>query len=139
MGASTVQLLDALQKQVLSVLWLGAPAWFCQLTEYERKDIDRVAKVGLRVIYGVSYSGFENSLAISNIVRPSVKLAKITRQFAKKSSKHPKFAKWFQPVPNTLMNTRRKKNNYVQIPARTDRYHNSPIPYLTRILNEDSS
>ena len=28
LGASTTQLLDCLQKQVLSVLWLGAPAWY---------------------------------------------------------------------------------------------------------------
>ena len=55
LGASTVRLVDALQKQVLSVLWLGAPAWFCQTTQQERTDIDRVAKVGLRIIYGDSY------------------------------------------------------------------------------------
>ena len=30
LGANKGQLIDALQKQVLSVLWLGAPAWFCQ-------------------------------------------------------------------------------------------------------------
>ena len=123
----------------MSVLWLGAPAWFCQLTEYEKKDIDRVAKVGLRVIYGDNYSGFENSLAISNVGRPTIQLAKMTKRFAKKCSQHPKFAQWFQPVPNTIRNTRSKKNKFVEIPARTDRYHNSPIPYLTRILDEDSA
>ena len=52
MVVSRVELLDAIQKQVLSFLWLGAPAWFCQLTEYEKKDIDKLTKVGLRVIYG---------------------------------------------------------------------------------------
>jgi hypothetical protein len=57
MGASTSQLLDCLQKQVLSVLWLGAPAWYFQLTKYEQNDLDRVLKVGLRIIYGESYLG----------------------------------------------------------------------------------
>ena len=52
MGASTAQLLDTLEKQVFSVLWLGAPAWFCQLTVVEKRDFNRVAKVGLRIIYG---------------------------------------------------------------------------------------
>jgi hypothetical protein len=37
LGANRTQLIDALQKQVLSVLWLGAPAWFCQTTEQEKK------------------------------------------------------------------------------------------------------
>ena len=118
MGASTVQLVDTLQKQVLSVLWLGAPAWFCQLTEYERKDIDRVAKVGMRVIYGDSYRGFENSLTISNVVKPSIQLERMTKRFAKKTSNHLKFSQWFQPVPNTVSNTRSKKKKFVQISAR---------------------
>ena len=48
LGASTAQLLDALEKQVFSVLWLGAPAWACQLTIAEKRDFDRVAKVALR-------------------------------------------------------------------------------------------
>jgi hypothetical protein len=52
LGASNSQLIDCLQKQVLSVLWLGAPAWFSMLTQQERQDIDRVAKVGLRIICG---------------------------------------------------------------------------------------
>ena len=69
----------------------------------------------------------------------AIQLEKMTKMFAKKSSNHPKFAQWFQPVPNNVMNTRRKKNKFVQIPARTERYQNSPIPYLTRVLNEDSA
>ena len=47
LGATTTQLTDTLEKQVLSVLWLGAPAWYCLLTQAEKTDIDRVAKVGL--------------------------------------------------------------------------------------------
>ena len=52
LGASRSQLIDALLEQVFSVLRFGAPAWLCQMTEQERKDIDRVAKVGLRKIFG---------------------------------------------------------------------------------------
>ena len=43
LGANTGQLVDTLHKQVQSVLWLGAPAWFCLTTEQERKEINRVA------------------------------------------------------------------------------------------------
>ena len=139
LGASTAQLLDALQKQVLSVLWLGAPAWFCQLTDYEKKDFDRVAKVGLKIIYGDMYTGFETMLSSSNMVRPTSQFAKMTKQFAKKSANHPKFSQWFQPLSTNGTSTRSKKNIYTQIPFRTERYKMSPIPYLTRILNEDST
>ena len=137
LGANTGQLVDTLQKQVLSVLWLGAPAWFCLTTEQERKDIDRVAKVGLRIIYGDSYCGFENSLLSANMLKPTEQLAKMTDRFAVRSASHAKFSHWFQPAAKKTTNTRNSKNvqKYEQVPARTARYGKSPIPYLTQILN----
>ena len=136
LGASKAQLIDAVQKQVLSVLWLGAPAWFCQLTQSEKVDFDRVAKVALRIIYGEAYQGFESALKWSQIIRPTLHLAKMTEQFAKKCAKSTKFSQWFEPVPTTRSVTRtNKQQKYVQISARTGRFANSPIPHLTQILN----
>ena len=140
LGASTSQLVDSLQKQVLSVLWLGAPAWYCQLTQIEKIDINRVAKVGLKIIYGNMYLGFENALLLSGIRKPTLQLEKMTQQFAKKSSQHSKFSKWFTPVPDERANTRwNKQQKYVNISARTERFKQSPIPHLTDILNKQTS
>ena len=133
LGASVSQLVDSLQKQVLSVLWLGAPAWSCQLTLEEKKDFDRVAKVGLKIIFGVNYSGFENSLRLANILKPTDQFIKMTKQFAVKSSKHPKFTKWFVPKTNTSLCTRSNKPRFIPVPCRTERYAKSPIPQLTSI------
>jgi hypothetical protein len=140
LGASNSQLIDCLQKQVLSVLWLGAPAWFSMLTQQERQDIDRVAKVGLRIIYGEAYCGFENTLKVASILRPTVQLSRMTAKFAAKSAKHPKFSQWFQPAPVSAVNTRSNKNTQVfaSVPTRTDRYKKSPIPYITELLNAKS-
>ena len=140
LGANKGQLIDALQKQVLSVLWLGAPAWFCQTTEQERKDIDRVAKVGLRIIYGDSYCGFDNSLLSAKMLRPTEQLANMTRRFAVRSAGHAKFSHWFQPAAKKTTNTRCSKNTqkYEQVPARTARYGKSPIPHMTQFLNSQN-
>ena len=135
LGASTAQLTDTLEKQVLSVLWLGAPAWYCLLTQAEKTDIDRVAKVGLKIIFGEEYCGFANSVQVSGISKPTERLEKMTRRFAVKSAKHPKFSKWFEPLHPTNITTRSKKNKYIQIHTRTERYARSPIPHLTNLLN----
>ena len=137
LGASRIQLVDALQKQVLSVLWLGAPAWFCQITQQERKDIDRVAKVGLRIIFGEFYGGFENALQAAQIRKPTEQLARMTERFAAKNARSSKFSKWLQPAARKTTNTRSVKNSqiYENVPARTARYGQSPIPYLTNIIN----
>ena len=138
LGTSTARLLDCLQKQVLSVLWLGAPAWFCQTTENEKKDLNRIAKVGLRIIYGQSYEGFDQMLIKSKMVKPTDQLSKMTQKFATKCANHSKFSQWFEPQPVNQMKTRNKKQKYLQIPARTDRFADSPIPHLTNILNHKS-
>ena len=137
LGASTSQLVDALQKQVLSVLWLGAPAWFCQTTEQERKDINRVAKVGLRIIFGGSYSGFENALLAAQMRKPTEQLAGMTERFAAKAASSSKFSKWFQPEKKKTIGTRNSKysQKYENVPARIARYGQSPIPHLTNIIN----
>ena len=63
LGASTHQLLDVLNKQVLSVLFLGAPAWYGQLTIAEKTHLNRVLRCGLHIIYGDSYRSFNQSLS----------------------------------------------------------------------------
>ena len=141
LGASTEQLVDALQKQVLSVLWLGAPAWFCQTTQQERTDLDKVVKVGVRIIYGDSYSGFESTLKIAKLRKATEQMTVMTERFAGKSANQSKLSQWFQPAPEKSMSIRGSKNisKYSSIPVRTARYQNSSIPVVTQILNEKTN
>ena len=83
----------------------------------------------------MNYYGFENALKAANICKPTDQFTKMTKQFAIKSSKHPKFTKWFVPKPENPMCTRSKKPRFIPVPARTERYAKSPIPQLTAILN----
>ena len=69
------QLIDILQKHILSVLWLGAPAWYCLLTQDQKTDIDKVGKVGMEIMLGQRYRGFENSLQLTGISISAVSLA----------------------------------------------------------------
>ena len=96
-----------------------------------------MAKVGLRIIYGEAYSGFDSSLLAAKMVRPTEQLASMTERFAARSASYTKFSHWFQPAAKKTTNTRSIKNvqKYDKVPARTARYGKSPIPYLTQILN----
>ena len=135
LGASTNQLLDVLNKQVLSVLFLGAPAWFGQLTVAEKTHLNRVLRCGLHIIYGDSYRSFNSALTRANMLSVTDQLQNMTTRFAHKSSKHSKFSKWFKKRPEAEMNTRSAKSKYLPVPTRTARYAASPIPLLTSILN----
>ena len=62
LGANTDELLDVMEKQVLSALWLGVPAWDGMTTRSERVQIDRVMRCCLRIIYSDQYGSFQQAL-----------------------------------------------------------------------------
>ena len=137
LGVSTEQLLDVLNKQVLSVLFLGAPAWYGQLTMAERTHLNRVLRCGLHIIYGDSYRSFSQALTRAGMISVTDQLHKMTAKFANRAAKHSKFSKWFKLRPEGELNTRCQKTKYLPVASRTARYGSSPLPYLTAILNEN--
>ena len=92
---------------------------------------------GLRITFGELYCGFENALLAAKMLKPTEQLARMTDRFAAKSARNSKFSKWFQPAPKKTTNTRSSKNSqtYQNVSARTARYSQSPIPYLTSIIS----
>ena len=49
----------------------------------EKTDIDRVVKVGLKIIYGNMYQGFENTLLLFGVRKPTLQQENMTEQFDK--------------------------------------------------------
>ena len=66
-------------------------------------------------------------------------LGKICENFVRKAEKHPQHSYWFQL--NDLGNRKRRKINatqklkYQSVQFRTNRFRNSPLSYLTELLN----
>ena len=136
LGAKRHRLIDVLQKQVLSVLTLGVPAWDCMLTEQERTDLSRVLKTGLRIIWGSEYTTFEDILKKSNLKDLQDVRNKIVRKFIRKSEKHSKFSEWFVPQDPSRAVTRRVRTKYKPVTCRQKSYEKTPIPVLTAIANQ---
>ena len=82
LGANDKELIDILWKQILSVLLLGVPAWFCMLTKGERSDLNRVLKCALYIIYGSRYASFKLACRKSGIDPVTEQMAKMTEKFA---------------------------------------------------------
>ena len=68
---------------------------------------------------------------------------KLCQKFARKALRNPKYANWFCPVyrvPGQNMRTRRCQTkstfNLKPVHTRTYRFEKSPIPYMTKLLNE---
>ena len=134
LGASEDDLVDIYTKQIRSVLELAAPVWHGRLSQADRQDIERVQKSALHIVLDSDYLSYKNALDIVKLETLENRRVKLCLKFAKKAEKHHKFKKWFKPTVNNV-NTRQKKQKYCEVKARLNRFKQSPIAYLTRLLN----
>ena len=141
LGATESELLDVYEKQIRSVLELAVPVWQPGLNNQDSNQIERVQRTAFYIILGQTYDCYDNALSILDRERLSVRRTKLCEKFAKKTQKTPKFTHWFYPndfVPPTIhtrANQHKSKNKYKPVETRTERYANSPLPYMTRLLN----
>ena len=141
LGASESEILDVYMKHVRSVLELAVPVWQPALTQNEVKQIERVQRCALYIILGEQYDNYDHALDLLEIENLNDRRSNLCEKFAKKSAKHQKFTNWFsentEVPPNiaTRGNENKVITKYNPVQTRTKRYRDSPLPYLTDILN----
>ena len=126
--------MDVYTKQIRSLVEFAAPVWHSNLTGEDRFKIERVQKSALSIILGEQYYSYRSGL--KNLRLESL----YTRRgrLCKKSQKHSKFEKWFKPNTRITV-TRAKGSKFCEVHCRTERFKNSPISFLTKLLNSDWS
>ena len=145
LGASKTEMIDVYFKQIRCVLELAVAVWTPGLTKAESNQIERVQKCALHVIVGDSYESYNQAIDILGVEKLSDRRSKLCLNFAKRLEKHPKYSNWFHPAEETVpptMSTRSDKTittKYTPVPFRTDRFNDSPIPFLTELLNKHYS
>ena len=134
-GAAKVDLVDIYTKHVRSILELAVPAWHSGLTVKESVDIERVQKAALRIILSNEYNNYTSALETCNLSSLKERRIKLCLKFANKSEKHPKHTKWFKRNERIKV-TRHKQPTFCPVFSRTKRFENSPLSYLTKLLND---
>ena len=134
LGAKPYELVDMFTKQCRSILEYGVPAWQGAITIQEKQDIERVQKMALRIIFGEQYYTYSNALELAGLDTLEDRRNKICLKFAKKAEQHNKHRNWFKP--KLRVNTRQNIEKYWKPLARTERLRNSPICFLTNLLNK---
>ena len=136
-GATLDDLIDIYIKQVRSVLEFGVPVWNSSITNGEVKDLERVQKSFFRIALGSEYSNYEDALAQTGMETLEKRRTKLCLGFGQKAAKHPKHSHWFEKIDfDKGPNTRSVKQKFKEPICRLERYRKSPIPYLTRLLND---
>ena len=125
---------DVYAKEVRSILELAVPVWHSGLTKRQSNDIERIQKIAFKIILGDDYKSYNLALKMLCTQTLEERRKKLCLKFAWKNlkSENPFFTKIQHP-----MNTRGKSNLVLEFKCRTERFKNSSLPYLARLLNED--
>ena len=135
--ATLDDLIDIYIKQVRSVLEFGVPVWNSSITNGEVKDLERVQKSFFQIALGSEYSNYEDALTQTGMETLEKRRTKLCLGFGQKAAKHPKHSHWFVKIDSEKRpNTRSVKQKFKEPICRLERYRKSPIPYLTRLLND---
>ena len=141
-GCNHQELVDIYYKQIRCVLEQTVAVWAPNLTKSQSVQIERVQKCALHIIMGEQYQNYEHSRIELKVEELSIRRSNLCLKFAKKAEKHKKYSKWFNPSKTVKgkfslrSNKYSGKLKYTPVPFRNIRYKRSPIPYLTKLLNE---
>ena len=131
LGAKT----EVYTKQIRCTLELAVPVWNSSLTIKESNLIERVQRCALHIILGRIYLSYQKALSMLSLQSLRARRSNLCLKFALKAEKSTKFQTWFKPNPKHGK-TRTKQAKYLPVYANNNRLQNSPIAYLTDLLNK---
>ena len=127
MGVDTFTILDYYMKEVRVHLELAVPVWQSGLTYKLTADIERVQRVAVGILTGgVPYAEAFANLGFMFKGWSDASVLQLTQHLTKADTK-------------TYLNLRRTLGGNAKFKEHTcckSRFYKSPLPYLTRILND---
>ena len=113
------------------------PVWNSGLTKGQVKDIEKIQKVGLRIILRSEYKDYDSACQSLNIEPLIERRLEICTKFALKLYKVEN-AQQIYNFPSKSSSTR-SQNPVVILRSNTARNYNAPHNYLSRLINDNTS
>ena len=124
---------------VRSILEQSSVVWHSSLTQENKSDLERVQKSAVKIILGDSYRGYKNALNVLNLQSLDERREELCLKFAKKCTRHPKLKGMFPKNIKEHTMSLRTSEKYKVEKTSTERYKNSPVVYMQRLLNSNES
>ena len=131
---NTEILVDFYCKEIRAILEYGVAIWNSGLTQKMSGQIERIQKICINIILcdSIGRVSYEVGCTLLNLEPLVYRRHDLCVRFIQKASINPKHSDLF--VRN-IQNTRVRKPLYREFKCRTKRFYNSPLCYLTRLLN----
>ena len=130
-------MLDYYMKEIRVLAEQGVPIWNAGLTNSQRRDLERIQKVALKIILSEKYENYENALKFFDLQTMTDRRLAISTNFAVKLFKSDRSSQFFTHQKQT-MNRRKGNQLVVEKRARTKRCYNAPHSYLARLVNQNA-
>ena len=118
------------------LLEYAAPVWHSALTRSQTHQIERVQKRVLRLILGIQYQTYKTALSLAQLETLCHRWIRLCLQFAQSLANSPQFSHWL-PLNNVISRSLRNRKPFKEVMCKTERFKNSPISFLTRLLNNN--
>ena len=134
-GVSDDDILLFYTMKIRSVLEYAAPVFTPMLTAKHISDIERIQKIVLKVILGPRYISYHQASLSLSIISLESRRRQLSLNFALACIKSPQHTHLFKERKSTYYQLRNIRS-FEEPFCFTKRYSCSPIPFLTRLLNE---
>ena len=122
---------------IRSLLELSCVVWHSSLTEKDSDKLERVQKVGLRIILKDGYVSYEKALQITGLYTLKCRHEMLCLNFAWSALKSTLSQSMFPRKKSDYhAQTARNRETFLVQKARTDRLQKSAIPCMQRLLNK---
>ena len=130
LGMDSFTILDYYMKEVRVHLELAVPVWHSGLANKLSNDIERVQRVAVGIMLSdVPYTNACSTLGLKPL---NVRRLELCERFAvSTASEKSRHKDLFQLVKNKRVG----KSEYMEHNCRKSRFYKSPLPFLTRVLN----
>ena len=135
-GLSPAHLLRFYITFVRPILEYAAPVWHPGLTQCQSQQLETVQRLALRSIYpDLSYS---LALQTTGLPRLADRRTLLCHHFATSAIKSSDFRHWFPQRRRDYHGRELRNSDSLSIPWSTTRYRNSPMIFMSRLLNNST-
>ena len=131
----TTTLFDVYTKEIRSILELAVPVWHSGLTKQQSASIEKIQKISFKIILGENFRNYTQACRMLSAQTLEERRLKLCLNFARKNLKSPN--SFFTKIEPKI-NTRGRKSVVKEYKCRTDRFQKSSLPYLAKLLNQNS-
>ncbi|KAI8502304.1 hypothetical protein Bbelb_198920 [Branchiostoma belcheri] len=137
---SIEDLLTIYTSYVRPVCEYAVPAWHPGLTQAQRNQLERIQRRAIRTILGKNYTNYADACLLLGLETLERRRDHLCLTFAKKLLQSPDYRQWFPPRRGDISGRTTRSSNQIDcFRTRTERFRNSALPYMVKLLNNSET